>query len=66
MPAMTKASVACGADGILIEVHPDPEKAPSDGPNAWPLQRMAALLETLVLLDRAVKARPFDEDGLGS
>jgi 2-dehydro-3-deoxyphosphooctonate aldolase (KDO 8-P synthase) len=44
-----------------METHPDPAKALSDGPNAWPLQRMASLLETLVELDRAVKNKPFEE-----
>jgi 2-dehydro-3-deoxyphosphooctonate aldolase (KDO 8-P synthase) len=65
VPALARAAVAVGVAGLFMETHPDPEKALSDGPNAWPLPRMAALLETLVLLDRAVKARPFDEDGLG-
>jgi 2-dehydro-3-deoxyphosphooctonate aldolase (KDO 8-P synthase) len=64
VPALARAAVAVGVAGLFMETHPDPDKALSDGPNAWPLPRMAALLETLVLLDRAVKARPFDEDGL--
>jgi len=64
VPALARAAVAVGVSGLFMETHPDPDKALSDGPNAWPLPRMAALLETLVLLDRAVKARPFDEDGL--
>jgi 2-dehydro-3-deoxyphosphooctonate aldolase (KDO 8-P synthase) len=66
VPALARAAVAVGVAGLFMETHPDPDKALSDGPNAWPLPRMAALLETLVLLDRAVKARPFDEDGLGA
>jgi 2-dehydro-3-deoxyphosphooctonate aldolase (KDO 8-P synthase) len=65
VPALARAAVAVGVAGLFMETHPDPDKALSDGPNAWPLPRMAALLETLVQLDRAVKARPFDEDGLG-
>jgi 2-dehydro-3-deoxyphosphooctonate aldolase (KDO 8-P synthase) len=44
-----------------METHPDPEKALSDGPNAWPLDRLEGLLETLKTLDQTVKARPFDE-----
>jgi 2-dehydro-3-deoxyphosphooctonate aldolase (KDO 8-P synthase) len=44
-----------------METHPDPDKALSDGPNAWPLARMEPLLTTLVELDRAVKSRPFEE-----
>jgi 2-dehydro-3-deoxyphosphooctonate aldolase (KDO 8-P synthase) len=44
-----------------METHPEPEKALSDGPNAWPLARMEPLLETLKALDRAVKSKPFEE-----
>jgi len=44
-----------------METHPDPAKALSDGPNAWPLERMASLLSTLVQLDIAVKKKPFEE-----
>ena len=44
-----------------METHPDPERALSDGPNAWPLGRMEALLQTLAEIDRTVKARPLDE-----
>ena len=64
IPALARAAVATGVSGLFMETHPDPDRALSDGPNAWPLARMAALLETLQVLDRAVKARPFDEDGL--
>ena len=64
VPALARAAVAVGVSGLFMETHPDPDNALSDGPNAWPLQRMASLLEKLVALDRAVKARPFDEDGL--
>ncbi len=64
VPALARAAVAVGVSGLFMETHPDPANALSDGPNAWPLQHMESLLETLVLLDRAVKARPFDEDGL--
>ncbi|MGE4070840.1 MAG: 3-deoxy-8-phosphooctulonate synthase [Lysobacterales bacterium] len=64
VPALARAAVAVGVSGVFMETHPDPEKALSDGPNAWPLPRMAALLETLKMLDQAVKSRPFDEAGL--
>src|ERR1700756_2731153 len=47
--------------GLFMETHPDPSKALSDGPNAWPLDRMEPLLETLKALDLAVKAKPFEE-----
>ena len=48
----------------FMETHPDPARALSDGPNAWPLDRMADLLETLVALDRVVKERRFAETDL--
>jgi 2-dehydro-3-deoxyphosphooctonate aldolase (KDO 8-P synthase) len=64
VPALARAAVAVGVAGVFMETHPDPDKALSDGPNAWPLPRMAALLETLKMLDQAVKSRPFDEAGL--
>ncbi|MDE1959925.1 MAG: 3-deoxy-8-phosphooctulonate synthase, partial [Xanthomonadaceae bacterium] len=50
-----------GIAGLVAETHPDPDHALSDGPNAWPLPKMAALLETLVELDRAVKRAGFIE-----
>ncbi len=64
VPALARAAVAVGVSGLFMETHPDPANALSDGPNAWPLAKMESLLETLAILDRAVKARPFDEDGL--
>jgi len=64
VPVLARSAVAAGISGLFMETHPDPAKALSDGPNAWPLPRMAALLETLVDLDRVVKRRPFDEDAL--
>ncbi len=62
VPVLARAAVAAGVAGIFMETHPDPDKALSDGPNAWPLPRMRELLALLVELDRAVKARPFAED----
>jgi 2-dehydro-3-deoxyphosphooctonate aldolase (KDO 8-P synthase) len=64
VPVLSRAAVAAGIAGLFMETHPEPDKALSDGPNAWPLPRMASLLATLQELDAAVKRRPFDEDGL--
>jgi len=61
VPVLARAAVAAGVAGIFMETHPDPAKALSDGPNAWPLDRMASLLATLVELDGAVKRKPFEE-----
>jgi len=64
VPVLARAAVAAGVAGVFMETHPDPEKALSDGPNAWPLPRMRELLAVLVELDRAVKSRPFAEASL--
>jgi 2-dehydro-3-deoxyphosphooctonate aldolase (KDO 8-P synthase) len=64
VPVLARAAVAAGVAGVFMETHPDPAKALSDGPNAWPLGRMRELLETLVELDRAVKRRPLPETSL--
>ncbi len=61
IPVLARAAVAAGVAGLFMETHPDPEKALSDGPNAWPLDRMEPLLATLRELDRTVKAHPFEE-----
>ena len=61
VPVLARAAVAVGIAGLFMETHPCPEKALSDGPNSWPLARMASLLKTLVMLDRAVKAGGFEE-----
>jgi 2-dehydro-3-deoxyphosphooctonate aldolase (KDO 8-P synthase) len=61
VPVLARAAVAVGIAGIFMETHPDPSKALSDGPNAWPLERMASLLETLVVLDKTVKSKPYEE-----
>jgi 2-dehydro-3-deoxyphosphooctonate aldolase (KDO 8-P synthase) len=61
VPVLARAAVAAGISGLFMETHPDPAKALSDGPNAWPLDRMEPLLATLVELDRAVKKKPFEE-----
>lgn len=61
VPVLARAAVAAGVSGLFMETHPDPAQAHSDGPNAWPLGRMRALLETLCELDAAVKRGPFAE-----
>jgi 2-dehydro-3-deoxyphosphooctonate aldolase (KDO 8-P synthase) len=64
VPVLARAAVAAGVAGLFMETHPRPDEALSDGPNAWPLPRMAALLATLKELDDTVKKRPFDEAAL--
>ena len=61
VPVLARAAVAAGVAGVFIETHPKPEKALSDGPNAWPLHLMKPLLETLKALDELVKKRGFAE-----
>jgi 2-dehydro-3-deoxyphosphooctonate aldolase (KDO 8-P synthase) len=61
VPVLARAAVASGLAGVFMETHPEPDKALSDGPNAWPLQRMEALLGTLKELDRIVKSKPYEE-----
>jgi 2-dehydro-3-deoxyphosphooctonate aldolase (KDO 8-P synthase) len=64
IPVLARAAVAAGISGIFMETHPRPERALSDGPNAWPLARMGALLATLKQLDVVSKSRPFEESSL--
>ena len=64
VPVLARAAVASGIAGLFMETHPDPDKALSDGPNAWPLPRMAGLLQTLCELDRVVKKAGFAESDL--
>ena len=61
VPVLARAAIAAGVSGVFMETHPDPSKALSDGPNAWPLDQMKELLEMLMLLDKTVKSRPFAE-----
>jgi len=61
VPVLARAAVAAGVAGIFMETHPDPDKALSDGPNAWPLDRVEALLETLMALDDIVKRSELPE-----
>jgi len=62
VPVLARAAVAAGVAGVFIETHADPERALCDGPNAWPLAGVAALLEQLKAIDAVVKARPYLED----
>jgi len=64
VPVLARAAVASGISGLFMETHPQPEKALSDGPNAWPLKHMKALLKTLTALDALVKREDFAENKL--
>ncbi|HQC72678.1 MAG TPA: 3-deoxy-8-phosphooctulonate synthase [Candidatus Competibacteraceae bacterium] len=61
VPVLARAAVAAGISGLFMETHPDPDRALSDGPNAWPLDQMEPLLATLQALDAAVKRHGFLE-----
>ena len=61
VPVLSRAAMAVGISGIFMETHPKPEEALSDGPNAWPLPKMRALLETLLEIDRITKKNGFLE-----
>jgi 2-dehydro-3-deoxyphosphooctonate aldolase (KDO 8-P synthase) len=65
VPVLARAAVAAGVSGLFMETHPDPSKALSDGPNAVPLAKMKALLETLLDIDRVVKRNGFLETQFG-
>jgi 2-dehydro-3-deoxyphosphooctonate aldolase (KDO 8-P synthase) len=62
IPVLARAATAAGIAGLFMETHPDPNKALSDGPNAWPLDKMRALLETLVSIDTSIKKHDYLED----
>ena len=62
IPVLARAATAAGIAGLFMETHPDPAKALSDGPNAWPLDKMKSLLETLVAIDETVKKQDYLED----
>jgi 2-dehydro-3-deoxyphosphooctonate aldolase (KDO 8-P synthase) len=64
VPVLARAAVAAGVAGVFMETHPHPDKALSDGPNAWPLGQMQALLATLKQLDATVKSAPLPEAAL--
>jgi 2-dehydro-3-deoxyphosphooctonate aldolase (KDO 8-P synthase) len=65
IPVLARAAVAAGVSGLFMETHPDPDKALSDGPNAWPLGRMEELLLTLKALDEVTKSGPLPENEFG-
>ena len=62
IPVLARAATAVGIAGLFMETHPDPNKALSDGPNAWPLDKMRALLEMLVSIDTNIKKHDYLED----
>lgn len=64
VPVLARAAVASGISGLFMETHPNPDKALSDGPNAWPLKHMKVLLDTLAAIDSLVKREGFAEDRL--
>ena len=64
VPVLARAAVAAGVAGLFMETHPNPDEALSDGPNAWPLGRMEALLETLLAIDDVTKAGTLAENTL--
>jgi len=65
IPALARAAVAVGVSGLFMETHPNPDKALSDGPNAWPLDSMKTLLITLKALDEMIKHSEAREQYLG-
>jgi len=64
VPVLARAAVAAGVSGLFMETHPDPDKALSDGPNAWPLAQMKSLLEVLIALDQTTKGAVLHENEL--
>jgi len=64
IPVLARAAVAVGIAGLFMETHPDPANAKSDGPNAWPLERMESLLTTLMKLDEVTKTAGFPEQSI--
>lgn len=64
VPVLARAAIAAGVAGVFMETHPEPEQALSDGPNAWPLAQMEALLSVMKELDKVVKAAGFPENSL--
>ena len=64
VPVLARAAVAAGISGLFVETHPDPARALSDGPNAFPLGHLKALLQTLMVLDGTVKQQGLIEENL--
>jgi 2-dehydro-3-deoxyphosphooctonate aldolase (KDO 8-P synthase) len=65
IPVLARAATAAGVAGLFMETHPDPDQALSDGPNAWPLDKMYPLLETLQAIDASVKQEDYLESEFG-
>ena len=65
IPVLARAAAGAGVAGFFMETHPDPATALSDGPNAWPLDKMKGLLETLLSIDASVKQRGYQEADFG-
>ena len=61
VPVLARAAVASGISGLFVETHPDPETALSDGPNSWPLNKMAGLMSLLMQIDSLVKSTAYQE-----
>jgi len=64
VPVLARAAIAAGVSGVFMETHPDPEKALSDGPNAWPMYELESVLQVMKSIDQIVKAQAFPEDEL--
>ncbi len=64
VPVLARAAVAAGVSGLFMETHPEPDKALSDGPNSWPLDKMSDLIAMLMNIDQMVKSKPFAEENL--
>lgn len=64
VPVLARAAIAAGVSGVFMETHPEPEKALSDGPNAWPMYELESVLQVMKSIDQIVKAQTFPEDQL--
>ena len=64
VPVLARAAIAAGVSGVFMETHPEPEKALSDGPNAWPMYELESVLQVMKSIDQIVKAQAFPEDEL--
>jgi len=64
VPVLARAAIAAGVSGLFMETHPEPEKALSDGPNAWPLAQLESLLQVLKNIDHSIKSQPLHEQEL--
>ncbi|MCK4708632.1 MAG: 3-deoxy-8-phosphooctulonate synthase, partial [Gammaproteobacteria bacterium] len=61
VPVLARAAIAAGVSGLFMETHPDPSKALSDGPNAWPLGQLESLLDVLKSIDQTIKSQALHE-----